>query len=237
MLPAAMLPAHAAALAATETAFSSILLVNRFAAFSCTLELRSTTLDHFLFANPHAECVRKVDGLVALARPGFAVRIACAKLVAARCHAGPMGTHDYEVRPIAHCGCSVAYIVKLACRSCGRQTCGWKYSKSSPSKDAFPSLPQPCQATPRITLSYRTLVRGYTSRWRSVSRVRSPPEPDPSAFFLPRGGGGLVLQVVPAGSKRWRSRLKSVCQRTEQWSGPASTSVSISRWGFDEHTF
>jgi hypothetical protein len=58
MLPAAMLPAHAAALAAIETAFSSILLVNRFAAFFCTLELRSTTLHHFLFANPHAECVR-----------------------------------------------------------------------------------------------------------------------------------------------------------------------------------
>jgi hypothetical protein len=56
--------------------------------------------------------IRKVDGLVAPARPGFAVPIACAKLVAARCHAGPIGTHDYEVRRIARCGCSLAYTVE-----------------------------------------------------------------------------------------------------------------------------
>jgi hypothetical protein len=42
----------------------------------------------------------------------FAVPIGCAKLIAARCHIGPMGTHEYEVRRIAHCGCSLAYTVE-----------------------------------------------------------------------------------------------------------------------------
>src|ERR1700730_13414319 len=39
-----ILPAQAAALAVTEAALSSILLVNRFAAFRCTVELRHQVL-------------------------------------------------------------------------------------------------------------------------------------------------------------------------------------------------